>query len=250
MCPAHRKQKLKEILQLLQSDKTCRVVSTSVMEAGIDVDFPVGYRAIAGLDSINQAAGRVNRNMRNTMGEVFIFEPDSEFIRRTPRYIAQGIEVTRSVLRDYGSKPISIAAIDTYFERLYALKEPRDFDYKDILGGFHIDQRNQPVFNFADVAGKFRVIEDITETVIIPFGEEARRLIKELEFTQYPLSTLRKLQPYTVSIYAGELEALRAKGVIKTIADAYAVLNEAENYYHPQTGLLVPASGGGDAIFA
>ncbi len=247
MCPIHRKQKLTEIRKRLESGQPCRVVSTSVMEAGIDVDFPVGYRALTGLDSINQAAGRVNRNMRRALGEVFVFEPVSEFIKRTPRYIAQGVEVTRGVLRDYQDSPISISAIDAYFERLYSLKEVRDFDYKDILAYF---DNHQPAYRFATVAERFRIIEEATETVIIPFDEEAKRLIQELKFTQFPFSTLRKLQQYTVSIYQGEFEALSSKGVIETIADAYAVLVDVKNYYDPQTGLLVPAGAGGDAIIA
>jgi CRISPR-associated endonuclease/helicase Cas3 len=251
MCPAHRKQKLAEIRKRLESEskQSCRVISTSVMEAGIDVDFPVGYRALAGLDSINQAAGRVNRNMKWASSEVFVFEPESEFIKKTPRYIAQGVEVTRGVLRDYSGAPISIPAIEAYFDRLYSLKEKRDFDYKDILGCF---DNQQPIYKFATVAERFRVIEESTETVIIPYDEEAKRLIEELKFTQYPLSTLRKLQPYMVSIYQGEFDALSSKGIILTIAEAYAVLNPDyfKKYYHLETGLLVPASGGGDAIFS
>jgi len=249
MCPAHRKQKLAEILKRLKEGQVCRVISTSVMEAGIDVDFPVGYRALTGLDSINQAAGRVNREMKRGVSEMFVFEPDSEFIKRTPRYIAQGVEVTRGVLRDHSDAPISIPAIDAYFERLYALKDIRDFDVQNVLGSF--DNR-QPIYKFATVAENFHVIEDVTQTVIIPFNKEAKKLIEELKFTQYPLSTLRKLQPYAVSIYTGEFDALSSKGVILTIAEAYSVLNETnmQDYYHPSTGLLVPASSGGDALFS
>lgn len=249
MCPAHRRQKLAEIRDRLENGQACRVISTSVMEAGIDVDFPVGYRALTGLDSINQAAGRVNRNMKQAMGEVFIFEPDTELVRRAPRYVAQGIEVTRSVLRVHSHAPISIPAIHAYFEQLYTLKDPRDFDYQRILDKFSIDRRNQPIFKFATVAELFRVIEDITQTLIIPFDEEANRLIDELKSTQYPLSTLRKLQPYTVSIYDQEFDALSSKGVVETVADAYAVLSNTSDYYDPHRGLLVPASVGGDGLF-
>lgn len=252
MCPAHRKQKLAEIRSRLESQQPCRVVSTSVMEAGIDVDFPIGYRALAGLDSINQAAGRVNRNMRSALGELCVFEPVSDFIKRTPRYVAQGVEVTRGVLRDHRDAPISIAAIEAYYERLYALKEPRDFDMQDVLGSFRVDSQNQPVFNFATVGKNFRVIEDVTQTVILPFNEEAKKLIQELQFTPYPFSTLRKLQPYTVSIYEGEFDTLSSRGVILSVAETHAVLNPDffDEYYHPDTGLRVPATSGGDAIIA
>ncbi len=128
MCPAHRKEKLSEIRLQLESGKFCRVISTTVMEAGVDLDFPVGYRALSGLDSINQAAGRVNRNMRWNQSELYVFEPKSEFIKRTPPYIVQCIEISRQILRNYQEQPISIPAVAAYFERLYSLQDPDLFE--------------------------------------------------------------------------------------------------------------------------
>ncbi len=250
MCPAHRKAKLTEIRKRLKYGQPCRVISTTVMEAGIDVDFPVGYRALAGLDAINQAAGRVNREMKRNVSELFIFEPKSEFVKRTPRYISQAVEVSRMVLRSYADAPISIPAIEAYFRQLYNLQDPQvSFDYKHIMDCFH-DGKGR--FKFETAARLFQIIEDITETVIIPYSQEAIVLIEELKYTQFPSSTLRKLQPYTVSIYQGEFDALSSKGVIQTIADLYAVLDVSyfEQYYHPDTGLILPAGGGGEAIFA
>ena len=250
MCPAHRKQKLTEIRERLnpKNNQPCRVISTSLMEAGIDVDFPLGYRALAGLDSINQAAGRVNREMKRGMSEMFVFEPQSEYIKRTPRYISQAVEVARAVLRDHAVMPISIPAIEAYFRQLYSLQDPQAFDYKRIMECFG---DNDGKFNFETAAREFQVIEEVAETVIIPLNVEARDLIEELKYTLYPRTTLRKLQPYTVSIYAGEFEAISSKGVILTIAERYAVLNpdRFKNYYSLDVGLLLPPSSGGDALF-
>jgi CRISPR-associated endonuclease/helicase Cas3 len=248
MCPAHRRQKLAEIRQRLQNGQVCRVISTTVMEAGIDVDFPVGYRALTGLDSINQAAGRVNREMKRSLSEMFIFEPQSKFIgKKLPSYLTQAMEVARAVLRDHAEQPISIPAIEAYFDRLYSLQDPQAFDVKKIMACFEDGGK----FEFAKAAQAFQVIEDPTETVIIPFNEEAKHLIEELKYAQYPSSILRKLQPYTVSIYQGEFEALSSKGVILTIAEEYAVLNPEhfDEYYSPDTGILVPESGGGEGLF-
>jgi CRISPR-associated endonuclease/helicase Cas3 len=249
MCPAHRKAKLDEIRKRLENGEPCRVISTTVMEAGIDVDFPVGYRALTGLDSINQAAGRVNREMKRETSEMFVFEPKSEFVKRTPRYVSQAVEVSRMVLREHAEAPISIPAIEAYFGQLYNLQDPQvSFDYKRIMACF--DDVNAS-FKFETAARLFQVIEDITETVIIPYNQEAIALIEELKYTQYPSPTLRKLQPYSVSIYESEFEKLSAKGVILTIADHYAVLNPDYllDYYDPSRGLLVPESGGGDGLF-
>ena len=249
MCPAHRKEKLDEIRKLLVNGQTCRVVSTSVMEAGIDIDFPVGYRALSGLDSINQAAGRVNREMKHGVSELFIFEPKSEFIKKTPRYVAQAIEVARIVLRKYPDAPISIPAIESYFGQLYNLQDPNvSFDYKGILACFEV---NNSRFKFETAARLFQIIEDVTETVIIPYNEEAVKLIDELKFTQYPLSTLRKLQPFTVSIYEGEFNRLSVKGALLTVADKYAVLNPQykDDFYDPDRGLHVPERVEGEGLF-
>ncbi|MHB8779214.1 MAG: CRISPR-associated helicase Cas3' [Anaerolineales bacterium] len=249
MCPAHRKEKLAEIRKRLKDEQPCRVVSTTVMEAGIDLDFPVGYRALTGLDSINQAAGRVNREMKRGMSEMFVFEPKSEFVKHTPRYISQAVAVSRMVLREYPQSPISIPAIDAYFGQLYNLQDPNvSFDYKRIMTCF---DDNNGRFKFETAAKDFQIIEDVSETVIIPFDEKAKGLIEELKFTEYPSSTLRKLQPYTVSIYEGDFDKLSAKGVILTIADNYSVLNPEyfKDFYDTERGLLVPESGGGDGLF-
>jgi len=249
MCPAHRRAKLDEIKERLSSGQTCRVVSTTVMEAGVDLDFPVGYRALSGLDSINQAAGRVNREMKHGVSELFVFEPKSEYIKRTPSFLKQTAEVARMVLREHAGAPISIPAIQAFFGQLYNLQDPNiSFDYKRIMECFD-DGHGR--FSFEKAARAFQIIEDQTVTVIIPYDEDARLLIEELKFTDYPFSTLRKLQSYTVSIYEGEFNRLSSKGVILTIEDTYHVLNPdcLHEYYDLNRGLLVPESGGGDGLF-
>jgi CRISPR-associated endonuclease/helicase Cas3 len=167
MCPAHRRAKLGEIKVRLSKGKPCRVVATTVMEAGIDLDFPVGYRALTGLDSINQAAGRVNREMKRRMSTLFVFEPYSEFARRMPAYVQQSAEVARMILRNHSATPISVAAIESYFEQLYNLHNQRAFDYKQIMEFFSEDGR----FNFKRAADVFRIIETPTVTVIVPFDD-------------------------------------------------------------------------------
>jgi len=213
MCPAHRRAKLGEIKVRLSKGKPCRVVATTVMEAGIDLDFPVGYRALTGLDSINQAAGRVNREMKRRMSTLFVFEPYSEFARRMPAYVQQSAEVARMILRNHSATPISVAAIESYFEQLYNLHNQRAFDYKQIMEFFSEDGR----FNFKRVADVFRIIETPNVTVIVPYDDKALSWVEDLKNTDYPFSVLRKLQPYTVSIFKSEFDRLASKGVIVTI---------------------------------
>jgi len=248
LCPAHRRQKLAEIRQRLEKGQVCRVISTTVMEAGIDVDFPVGYRALTGLDSINQAAGRINREMKGGVSELFVFEPQSEFIKKTPRYISQAVEVARAVLREYADNVISIDAINKYFYLLYSIQDQQTFDSKHIMDCFNDNDGN---FKFESAARSFRVIEDITETIIIPFNKEAEDLIVELKQTQYPTMVLRNLQPYTISIYQNELDALISKGVVLTISEEYSVLNPSffEEYYSLDKGLKIIEDNNGTSLF-
>lgn len=251
MCPAHRREQLAEIEKRLKSKQSqpCRVVSTTVMEAGIDLDFPVGYRALAGLDSINQAAGRINREMKRGVSEMFIFEPKTAFIKKTPSFLKQSAEVTRMVLRDHAAAPISITAIEAFFRRLYDLQDPNiSFDFKRIMECFDSEDGK---FKFETAARDFQIIEDSTVTVIIPYNKEAERLIEDLQYVQYPSKTLRGLQPYTVSVYEGEFDKLSSKGVILTIDDKYNYLNPShfKEYYDPHRGLLVPQSAGGEGLF-
>ena len=124
MCPTHRKEVLSEVRKRLKSSQPCRVISTQVMEAGIDVDFPVGFRALAGLDSIIQAAGRVNREMKQSVSDVFVFDPETPFIKKTPVFIKQGAAVAESILRDFAGRSDSKEAIESYFNFLYNIQSP------------------------------------------------------------------------------------------------------------------------------
>lgn len=246
MCPAHRKAKLQEIHARLNANQPCRVVSTSVMEAGIDIDFPVGYRAIAGLDSIIQAAGRVNREMKRSSAEMCVFVPDTKFIKRTPAFIQQTSAVAESILRDYAADPTTIAAIEAYYEMLYTVYGERGFDAHNVIalldkGARRID------FEFEEAARKFKLIDENTVAIIIPYDDTARKLIDDLADTPAPFKVLRQLQTYTVNVYEHEFQNLQSKGVITTIADSYHVLDMRQ--YDDNTGLILVKDTGGDAIF-
>lgn len=245
MCPVHRRAILEQIRARLASGLTCRVVSTQVMEAGIDLDFPVGYRALAGLDSVIQAAGRVNREGKQAQGEIFVFEPDTEFIRRIPAYIQQTGSAARSILRDFRSDPTTIEAICAYFRLVDTLQDlKRTTDVKDILGCFNRAEG----FEFRTAAEKFKIIEESTVPVIIPYDEEAAGLIEQLRYALYPASILRILQMYTISIYENEFQALNTLGAIEIVGENYAVLRDI-SHYDQQTGVVIPGTTSGEAVF-
>jgi CRISPR-associated endonuclease/helicase Cas3 len=247
MCPAHRKVTIRDIRTRLKQGLDCRVVSTQIMEAGIDIDFPVGYRALAGLDSIIQAAGRVNREGRAKSASLYVFEPDSIYVKRTPAYIQQGAEVAQSILRRF-SDPVCLQAIQAYYQELYSLQSASAFDRKNVIGCFEKGIPGEPNFDFQTADRNFNIIEDSTVSVVIPYDEEALALLDAARWNKYPLSFSRKLQVYSVNIYQQEFQALAGKGAIDLYADTYNVLNDM-SFYDAATGLAIPEGGGGEAIF-
>jgi CRISPR-associated endonuclease/helicase Cas3 len=247
MCPTHRKVVLEDIRGRLKANEPCRVISTQVMEAGIDVDFPVGFRALAGLDSIIQAAGRVNREMKQDLGDVYVFDPETPFIKKTPIFIKQGAAFAEGVMRKFEGQIDSKAAIEDYFNMLYYVQGKQAFDVKKILSCFG----NGIEFEFKKAADQFRMIDNNTVSVVIPYNGDAKNLVERARNHPYPFTFARQLQMYTVNIYENEFEKLQSKGVIETVNEIYQVLTEkgTKEFYHEKTGLVLPADAGGDAIF-
>lgn len=250
MCPAHRSKTIEKIHSDLRNGKPCRVVSTQIMEAGIDVDFPVGFRALAGLDSIVQAAGRINRENKFESGVFYVFEPESELIKHVPAFIRQTASVARIILDQY-EDPISIEALNAYYQLLYGVQAEDAFDKKGILAHFEKNILDEPNFDFRTASEKFKLIENDQVSVIIPWNESANEGIEKLRFSEYPLSSLRSLQPFIVNIYPHEFNALLGIGMIDLVHDHYAILNNLdEEVYHPDTGLVIPQGATGDAYFS
>jgi CRISPR-associated endonuclease/helicase Cas3 len=232
MCPVHRSQKLNEIRERLQNGQPCRVISTQLVEAGVDIDFPVVYRALAGIDSIAQAAGRCNREGRLEKGKVYVFIPEEG----TPAgYFRQTAQTAESVIRRFPDDILSLEAIEDYFRNYYWLKGDR-LDEKGILGKLQAGVQKGD-FPFNTIAEEFRLIDDNTKSVIIPFDDEARKLIRELDFVENPRLLSRKLQKYSVSIYPREYDKLFSARSIDIKGGLFPVLVD-EALYDDNLGLL------------
>jgi CRISPR-associated endonuclease/helicase Cas3 len=222
MYPEHRRRTLDEIRARLNANEPCRVVSTSLVEAGVDLDFPVVYRAMAGLDSIAQAAGRCNRegkmNESGKLGRVYVYEPEK--MPRMPwlkRCMSRAEETLRS-LPD--ADPLGLAAMRRYFELLYDVQE---LDKKDVMS--RLNQMTKDLyFPFREIAGEFRFIDDDSIAVIVPIEQEAQELVRKLRFTEFPITTLRKLQQFSVALRYGEFAALDIAGVIEMVKGEFPVL--------------------------
>lgn len=215
MCAKHRSQKLDEIRGRLKNSEPCRVIATSLIEAGVDVDFPLVMRAEAGLDSVAQAAGRCNREGKRPSENsfVWIFAPEEQW--KAPPELATQAAVMRLTADSFSDDLLSTQAVAAYFAELYQLKGS-ELDNKKILK-MHNDTGQSLDFPFQTIADKFRMIESHMQPLIIPFDVEAESLISSLHYADHIGGLLRKLQPYTVQIPEKALAALYKAGRIEPI---------------------------------
>jgi hypothetical protein len=191
----------------------------------------------------------VNREGKSARGELFVFEPDSIFVKRTPAYIEQGASAARNILRKY-EDPISLEAIAAYYALFYGdLRGQGDFDRKKIMRYFEKGMPTELNFDFRSAAEAFKLIENATVSVIIPFDAKAEALIDQLPNSRFPLSVLRALQLYTVNIYEKEFQALQEMGAFSFYDDTYAVLRAKTEDYDDETGLKIPEKGNGEGLF-
>jgi len=233
MCPVHRRMKLKKIKDLLKEGAECRVVSTQLIEAGVDIDFPAVYRAMSGIDSVCQASGRCNREGKLVSGEVYVFRSTEKYGKAT--HWQSRVAEIGSMIFDEWDDPLSLPAVDRYFEKLYSY-EGDGLDKKKILPSFE-ERLRDIAFPFEDVADAFNLIENNTRDIIIPYDNKARSIIKQIQQTGFPGKYVRNLQGYTVNIYAEEFKALERNNAISSIADRFFVLEKLEDYSE-DTGLL------------
>lgn len=227
MCAAHRSVRLREIGKTLKTGTACRVVSTQLVEAGVDLDFPVVYRALAGLDSLTQAGGRCNREGRQELGRLVVFRAPTPPPPGTPR---RALETMESLLRREETVELGDPElVETYFRLLY---QKEQLDAKGI-------QAERQQLNFATVARRFQLIEDTYQRpIVVPWGEARERLDR---FRRDPSrDTLRALQPYVVNVPVRQLEQLRADAAVEEIHDTVVTL--AAGYHHlydKQFGLMI-----------
>ncbi|OKP80615.1 hypothetical protein A3844_20725 [Paenibacillus helianthi] len=236
MCPVHRTKIIDEIKIRLKNKQPCVVISTSLLEAGVDIDFPQVYREIAGIDSIAQASGRCNREGTVNVGQVFIFESTDYALPRG--WFSRMAGFTRMVLNRYPD-PLMPDAVSYFFQLCYELDT--NLDEYNILENLNAGA-NQLSFQFREVAEKFKFINSDTVPIIIPFDEKCRELVKEAQSSHYPCSYSQKFQRYSVSITPRELEQIRALGKLGIIdKKIYYLMEDGEGngLYNGRFGLSI-----------
>ncbi len=246
MCAQHRTKVIEQIKERLKQRRSgdqrpLRVISTQLIEAGVDVDFPVVYRAMAGLDSIAQSAGRCNREDKlKKLGKVVVFKAEQS---SPPGFLKQGEEITGELIASGQlDEPLSPESFEKYFSLMNARGER---DKHDILGLLRASQScDAPLaIQFRTAAEKFRLIDDNGVSIIVPFKPDGSDLspvegwIGQLEVDSSQKWVYKKLQRYTVSITENMAKQFHANGCIDVRAGLFVLL---ESYYHPLWGVDTP----------
>lgn len=228
MCGAHRREVLEKVRDRLCSGAPCRLVSTQVVEAGVDLDFPLALRAIGPLDRIVQAAGRCNREGRREKGRVVIFRPESGGM--PPGSYKTGANEAEILLaRATPDDMHDPAFYERYFRRLHGAVS---LDPEGI-------QEMRKRLDFPDVADRFRVIGDDTVSVIVRYDRHGRkgkveRLIEGLRHGNNPRLALRSLQPYLVGIHRNRLAGYLREGLVEEVMPEVFIW---QGVYNPVKGI-------------
>lgn len=228
MYPKHRKRVLKKIRERLKNNEKCIVISTSLVEAGVDLDFARVYRQIAGLDSMIQAAGRCNREGKRKLSDsmVYIFDLEESYPVQSQR---QQMDVSKGILQDYANIA-DLKAITDYFTRLYHYRGT-SLDKKKIM-----DEFQKMECNFAKVAKEFRLIEENTRMIFINREPEADELLQELRIKGVTRERMRKAGQYCIQVYDSEksensfFDKLNGAGMLKPISE------EMQDFYELAAG--------------
>lgn len=211
MYPIHRKRMLNRIKTRLKSGRRCIVIATSLVEAGVDLDFHSVYRQLAGVDSMIQAAGRCNREGERSRKESYTYIFELEETAKVPGQ-EQQIETAKQIMRKY--EDISdLKAIQEYFVRLYNFKG-QGLDRKRIL-----EQFQKRRFPFAKVSKEFKIIEQNTKTILIAKEERAKEIAEELRIKGATKALIREAGQYCVNIYENIFERIYGAGMLVEISE-------------------------------
>lgn len=233
MCGQHRSEVIDRIKRRLKAGDAVRVMSTQLVEAGVDVDFPVVYRALTGLDSIAQAAGRCNREgLLEGKGKVVVFVP----LKQAPvGHLRQAQDCGRQILQQRMADLLAPEHFATYFQQLYWKKGTEGLDRQGILKDLKPDGKLR--FLFRSAADKFRLIDEAQQApVIVRFGGSAD-LIEQLRHLGPERWLLRKLQRYVVNLPRYRHQELLNQADIQEIHPGLFIQNH-DGLYHQDLGLL------------
>ncbi len=239
MCGEERSEVISDIKQKLRNGEPIRVISTQLVEAGVDIDFPVVYRALAGLDSIAQAAGRCNREnklaQQGKLGKVVVFNPP----KPSPSgLLRKGEDACKSILRTNNIEELTPTHYSKYFEHFYS--NVNEFDKPEFYNHLVKDAANS-IFNFRTFAERFNLIDDVQKSIIVLYvskrtGNSSEKFINELKFKGPSKQLSRKLQRFIVNVPVYIFDQILKSNYIEPIQGYYVQCDP--NLYKPGIGLL------------
>lgn len=267
MCAAHRKDILKEVNEAIDNHEKVICLSTQLIEAGVDISFECVIRSLAGLDSIAQAAGRCNRHGEYDFSNVYVIKHKEENLQHL-KEIEKGADITKDMLHDQEDSEgfknlLSSEALGFYFQSYYD-EMKKDLDYSiptlqknmfDLLkGGAYrkaYSHKEGKAFglmldaSMKTAANHFKVIDNQTTSLLVPYGDEGQDIIAEFNGEITPenmTSLLKKAQHYTVNVYQHELDRLSQSDNIHVLLDG-KLLCLKEKAYDCNYGINVEGDG-------
>jgi len=215
MCGVHRSEVIAEVKQRLQEGRPIRVISTQLVEAGVDIDFPVVYRALAGLDSVAQAAGRCNRegklNAGGGLGQVHVFVPP----KPVPRgLLAKGEATTRELCSLPDFDLLDPDAFTRFFCLFYSKVNDIGTQFRELLSKDAIPDLYIP---FRTAAAKFHLIDDQAQRPALVQFRDSHELLRQLRTIGPKRDIMRKLQRFTVNLPFWMADKMLASGLLEEI---------------------------------
>ena len=233
MTPLHRSEIIAKIKEDIKNGINTTVISTSLIEAGVDLDFKAVFREIAGIDNILQSGGRCNREGKMDMGDVFVFETDGgNYQTKKKSDIIIRANITRNLFEEFENISTD-KCIKEYYGRLLNYKEKK-IEENTITAIMGNDLRIDGI-PFRTYAESFNFIDNQVIGIVIPCDEN-RGLIKELKDGK--LSVKRNLQRYSASVNKDEFKELFQIGIIETLDCGVCILANTD-YYKSDVGLAL-----------
>jgi len=240
MCAEHRSDTIREIRTALREGRPCRVVSTQLVEAGVDLDFPVVYRAIAGIDSLVQSAGRCNREGRAQHGMLHVFDSGDQ--EKLKGWLARTAALGKEVIGRF-SDFLSPEAVREYFSRLYSLEG--ELDTNQIVKTLQEGRRTLD-FPFESISNEFHFIEENSIGVVVPYKPAVIDPIIESICSGDSIRTnLRRIQRHVVQIPFYSADRLKKDGMVVPLTDDLFLLTDARHYQRERCGLVLDSEDAG-----
>lgn len=229
MCPAHVRETIENIKESLKNDsnKVIRVVATQLIEAGVDIDFPVVFRQEAGLDSILQAAGRCNREGRLELCTTHVFSLNTGLPRG---FITQTNNARKNMIGDYDW--FSPKAMNEYFRQLHA--RISDFDKTKIKKLLYT-----PQMQFEEAAINFQLIDDSTTSIVVNWEKKnVCSLIDYIRLEGLSYSLMKQMSQFSVNVRNNDLKKLKETGALEEVVEGVLFIRDI-GFYDDNIGLVI-----------